>query len=73
MKPIQRRSTLINDGLRADNDSAKNEVELVEKRTNESNQKPNDDHNSSLNNSKIEIEGGFPHSPRKHNHIIKHV
>ena len=48
-------------------------IEFKEHATNESNQRRVDDLNSSLNNSKIEIEGELPHSPRKYNNITKQI
>ena len=60
--------------MRPEADSLKNSmIEYKEHTTNESNQRRVDDLNSSLNNSKIEIEGELPHSPRKYNNITNQI
>ena len=67
--PLARRSTLMQDRIRAENDDSQcNELENSQgKKTNGSNARRVEDLNSSFNNSRIEIKGVLPNSPRKYN------
>ena len=61
----KRTSTLKMEGSKQPKFKNQTTEESLRENTTESNQKKTEDHVSSLNNSKIEIEGALPHSPRK--------